>query len=140
VDDEDFERLAQYRWNVSDSGHARRSVRIDGKVKTIYMHHEILTPPPGKEVDHRNCNPLDNRRDNLRIATRGQNNMNKGAQSNSVTGIKGVSFDKRTGKFHAKITVNGSQKFLGYFKTKEQAEAAYAEAAKLHHGDFHRLN
>jgi hypothetical protein len=104
----------------------------------------ILKAPPGKFVDHRNLNKLDNRRQNLRIATRSQNGMNRRAMSNNELGIKGVSRDKnkkgKTPLFVARITVEGKTRRLGYFRTTEEAAAAYAAAARELHGEFHRLN
>lgn len=90
--------------------------------------------PDGMIVDHichnRKCvNPL-----HLRIATRMQNQQNM--RSWSKTGYKGVSIHKNTGLFHACITYNRKVISLGYYKTPEEAGAAYAEAAKKYHGDF----
>jgi len=106
--------------------------------KTIYLHRMIMDPPPGMTVDHINGDPLDNRRCNLRLATRSQNQMNRRTQSNNTSGFKGVSLFKRTGKYRAYIMVAGKETHLGYFATAEEASAAYQAALAMHHGDFAR--
>ena len=106
------------------------------------MHRQILHPPGHLVVDHINHNGLDNRKANLRHATRVQNNRNrliikrKGASSK----YKGVSWRKRKKRWHARIHVNGRYKFLGYFKEEINAAKAYDKAAKKYHKEFASLN
>lgn len=92
-----------------------------------------------KQVGHINGNKSDNRIENLRSADNSKNSMNKGIQSNNTSGFKGVTFHKGTGKFHAKICVEGIRKSLGYFKTAEEASNAYIKAAGELHGQFARF-
>jgi len=83
VDDEDFERIAQLRWQASlesrgTKWYAIRRETIDGKVVKIRMHHFVLgirshELPPGFVVDHKNHDSLDNRRENLEIITQREN-------------------------------------------------------------------
>ena len=80
VDDEDFEWLNQWKWYANHLGYTWyvvRSVRYDNEVKAILMHRSILNAKIGEEIDHINHNGLDNRKKNLRICTRSQNNMNR---------------------------------------------------------------
>lgn len=141
VDDEDFERLAQFTWRASVRKglvYARRTSQRDaeGRQKTIYMHHDIAGKPEGFQVDHRDGNPLNNVRSNLRIATRSENQMNRGAMRNNKLGIKGVSFVKSRGTYQCQITFYGKDIFLGHFKTAEEARDAYQAAALEYHGKF----
>ena len=99
----------------------------------------IMGEPNGKDVDHINRNPLDNRRENLRICTHQQNQYNRTKQSNNTSGFKGVSFNKEKQKFEARIGIDGKSKFLGYFDTAEKASECYKQAALKHHGDFARF-
>lgn len=91
---------------------------------------------PDGDVDHRDSNGLNNRWDNLRCGTHGQNMQNQQrARSNNKLGVLGVCFDKSRGKFKATIHVDGKIKNLGRFATVEEASAAYVEAKRRHH-DF----
>jgi len=89
-----------------------------------------------KIIDHKNRNTLDNRLSNLRPATASGNSQNRGMGKNNTSGIKGVCWHKTTSKWLAFIRTNGKQRHLGLFDTKEQAGAAYAQAAKNLHGEF----
>jgi hypothetical protein len=102
------------------------------------MHRLINGTPEGRDTDHKNCNRLDNRRDNLRVATRAQNHYNKSLGSDNTSGFKGVSWEKRRGKWIASINIDGHRKFLGSFISAEIAYSAYCEAARLGHGEFAR--
>lgn len=94
--------------------------------------------PSCMDVDHINRDKLDNRPENLRLATTAQNRANTGKQRNNSTGYKGVFLDK--GKFRAKIKTNGTQCFLGSYGTAEAAAAAYDSAALAAFGEFAMTN
>lgn len=102
------------------------------KKHTILLHRLITNCPDHLQVDHINHNTLDNRDENLRIVTDGQNKQNKnGAYCNSKSGIRGVSWSKREGKWKAQIRVNFKDIHLGYFDDVEQAKVAVEIARKL---------
>ena len=67
----------------------------------LRLHRLIMQPGPNEIVDHINRDPLDNRRENLRIADKSKNGMNRGPQVNNTSGFKGVSFHAKTGKWVA---------------------------------------
>jgi len=84
------------------------------------------------EVDHINGLKYDNRKKNLRICTRNQNEMNKGLRSNNTSGCTGVVWNKRDNKWEARIGVNNKKIILGLFtnydeavKTRQDAEIKY---------------
>lgn len=137
VDDEDYGMFAQHRWYMANIGYA---MRRPWKAPCQYLHRLIAGAKKGEFVDHLNGNKLDCRRCNLRIATRSQNQMNRGVQRNNSLGLKGISFDKRRGKFYARIVTEGVKTHLGTFSTKEEAKIAYVEAALAQHKAFARLN
>ena len=89
-------------------------------------------------VDHQNLNRADDRWENLRVATRSQNQHNRSIQINNKSGFKGVFWNKQARKFQAKIGFDGKQKHLGFFIRPEDAHQAYARAAKTFHGEFAR--
>jgi hypothetical protein len=105
------------------------------------MHREVMGDvPDGFEVDHVNGNKVDNRRANLRLATRSQNNRNKPLQGNNTSGFRGVAYHKPSGFWVARVFVNKRQTSLGCYRTAEEAAHAYDAAAREHYGTFARLN
>lgn len=93
---------------------------------------------PEHGIDHKDLNGLNNRWDNLRAATKTQNSGNTRLSRSNKTGFKGVSVDRKTGKYRANISIFGRQTYLGMFVSAEAAHAAYAAAAKAHYGEFAR--
>ncbi len=120
-------------WNI----YARARMVIDGKARDVFMHRLILSEG-GKETDHKDCNGLNNRLCNLRIATTAQNQFNQRLRRDNSSGVKGVYWCKRTKRWRAHIKQNGKHIYLGGYKEKHEAAAAYAEASKRLHGEFGR--
>ena len=130
VDTADFDELNKYRW-----GYRRQPNKNTGyAVRTVFRMHRLLCD--GDVVDHVNGCGLDNRRSNLRPASRAQNQWNAGRTKTNTSGWKGVSRHKCS--WRAQINVNGKRVRLGSFPTPEEAHAAYCEAAKRLHGEFAR--
>ena len=147
VSDHRYEELNKHkwcaRWNPSTSSYyAQRSIYPGGRAgkTTIQMHREIMgfEPRDGKEVDHWNGDTLDNQDQNLRDGSDGDNPKSRRLNKNSTSGLKGVSWRKQANKWVAQIQNEGKKEFLGYHATKEEAHAAYCEAATRLHGDFAR--
>lgn len=91
VDDADYEWLNQWKWRAKKAAYlsyAARSVRVNGKTETVYMHRLIMDCPKGKEVDHANRVTFDNRRDNLRICERSENQKNRFYKSKKGSAAK----------------------------------------------------
>ena len=140
VDREDYADLAVFRWSMFQ-GYAKREVVVgytdSGKRirKTISMHRQVMGFPTGN-VDHKNRDKLYNRKSNLRLANKSENGRNRGAQSNSTTGIKGVCYDRRGGYWRAYLNLNGRQVFNSYYKNMADAIKARKNAELKYFGDF----
>lgn len=148
VDDDDFERLSRYKWQISigkkgkGTPYAKRSTSKSGKKFGIYMHREVLniSVERGKfGLDHIDGDSLNNQKANLRLATYGQNAMNRRTPKHS-TPFKGVTLCKAMGKFQAYIQIEKKLKHLGFFEKCEDAAMAYDVAAIAHFGEFALTN
>jgi hypothetical protein len=137
VDDEDFDQLNQLSWYFQGK-YAARIDRRNGRRTIFYMHRIITKVSDGQHVDHINGDRLDNRKANLRIATRSQNQWNRGPSKNSTSGHKGVYWHKIRLQWMAAIEANGKRFYLGYFDSKSDAINAHKQAADFHHGEFSR--
>jgi hypothetical protein len=147
VDDDDYERLSKHKWTAVVTGkhikrvYAYRRVGWDNAkrrwAQAIYLHREIANPPDGFDVDHINHDTLDNRKENLRHATRSQNLANN-RRARGVVGLRGVTIttDRKQALYLAQL---GSKK-LGTFSDKSEAARVYDAAAFKKYGEFASLN
>lgn len=142
IDAEDYARIAPLKWQaVSPNGinyYARRTVQEDLKIKNVYMHNLILGIED--QIDHKNGDGLDNRKENLRICTQSQNRMNCRKGQNQSSKYKGVSWHKKNKRWRAYIQVNGKKIALGNHVSEELAAKAYNDAAEKHFGEWACLN
>jgi len=93
---------------------------------------------PEGDIDHINADPADNRLENLREATKTENNRNQCKRTGCSSGLKGVTWDKRWRKWRAHIRVHGKLIRLGAFDDEYEAHLAYCRAADAYFGDFRR--
>lgn len=139
VDDEDYERLKGLKWYAHCARGLWYAVCSNGK-KPIHMHHVVLRLSGDQRVDHRDCDGLNNRKENLRLATHAQNMRNRRRQSNNTSGFKGVYLSKRGDRWLGQIKFNGQYTYLGSFLQAADAARAYDAKARELYGDFARLN
>lgn len=143
IDLQDYDRISRFRWYVSFNGkrrYAERREYSEGLSRRISMHRELLNAPKGMDVDHINWDGLDNRRSNLRLATRSQNMANQPRQTRGSSQFKGVYFDRCYGKWKAMICVHRKKIHLGRFDVEELAAKAYDRAAITFFGEFSYVN
>lgn len=130
VSDEDFEYLNSLKWYYVKSGYAKG--RPHRNTPEMIMHRTVLQRmgvnlADGGEVDHIDRNGLNNQRENLRLVSHIQNVRN----SNRIARAKGVSFDKKTGKYRAKLIVFYRAVYCEYFEKEDDAILAYQKAKQL---------
>jgi hypothetical protein len=101
--------------------------------RLIFLMHKGYLP---KTIDHINGDKLDNRIENLRAATVGQNQHNRKTNANNTSGYKGVSWHKARKKWVARITLERKNIHLGYFANAEEAAKVVRAAREELHGDF----
>jgi hypothetical protein len=150
VDVEDWDKVRPYNWHAAlHNGvpYAARTIHervpYSGptrKGKTVLLHCAISGIDSSSDVDHRDRNTLNNKRDNLRVATRSQNYANQKVRSTNTSGFKGVNWSKSHRAWCARICVNYKRVNLGDFSTAEDAARAYNTAAQHHFGEFAKLN
>lgn len=144
VDDEDFERVNQYKWQAVKRRNNFHAVTGSHKYgNCMQMANFIMGEPPNGLVwDHEDKNGLNNTKRNIRLASHSQNAVNKKAKVNS-NGFRGVRFDKRRRDekyYFEQITCTRKLVHLGHFHTAEEAAKAYDQTAKRLFGKFAQLN
>jgi hypothetical protein len=135
VDAADYEWLSQWTWSLR-GGYA---VRIE-KRKPIFMHRQIMQPPKGMIVDHKNLNKLDNTRANLRNCTHQENACNRSKKRGTLSRFRGVGYSKHCAKYFADIYYKGERFFCGYFRDEIEAARARDRKAVEVLGESARLN
>ena len=148
IDDDDYPKVSKHKWYAQNYAHVGYlpcyHARTDINRKKILMHRFILNPKPNENIDHINGNGLDNRKDNLRIATVQQNGCNRkkdtGHKKDACSSqYKGVT-KRKNDRWETTIRMQGKYIYLGCFKTEEEAGRAYDSEAKKLFGEFARLN
>ena len=120
------------------NGYGYLAVRLDG---TLYLNHRLAWMYvngsfPNGVIDHVNCDRKDNRISNLRVASISENGWNRGMQSTNTSGVKGVSWCKRSNRWRARVMKDGKSVGVGYFSSLEKAESAVKEARIMLHREF----
>lgn len=139
VDIDIYEKIKDIKWYVCESK-GYNYAQTSKKSKKTWLSHFIMNPPKCMLVDHINHDTLDNRRENLRICTKKENQQNYHLPVNNTSGYKGVCLRKLTGKWLCQIKNNGRFIYLGYFDNKIDAAKVYDKKAKELFGEFACLN
>lgn len=143
VDDADYPMLRQFSWAASIDrngyAYAARTATINGKEKFVRMHRLLLDAPPDMLVDHINGKTLDNRRSNLRLCTRSQNQWNRRRVSGRSR-FKGVIWDTPRRQWRVQAVAFSKVHHVGFFDDEESAARAYDASLRDIHGEFSVTN
>ncbi len=144
VDDSDFDMLNKLKWHSYYDGYnwyALHTKRLPGnKFKSFQMHRLLLNPSSSKVIiDHKDGDGLNNQRSNLRLCTHSENMKNRRSMKISISGLKGVSWNKKSNKWEARIMSNRKNFYLGGFDSKIKAYDAYCKGCFKYHGKFARI-
>jgi len=134
IDEDDIPFVSSYWWSLDRHGYAKNSHT------GIRVHRIVMNAKDDDVIDHIDGNPLNNRKENLRICTQFDNQKNRGANKNNKSGYKGVCWNSEKKKWTTQLFSNGRRVYCKHFDDKETAARAYNEAALKHHGEFAKLN
>jgi hypothetical protein len=134
---EDEHLLGERQWKINAYGYAV----FYSRGECVLLHRIILGAKDGEVVDHINGNPLDNRRENLRLCTPGQNGLNRRMHKNNAAGFPNVYWEPKYGNrggnsFTAQVRIHGKKFRRRGFKTAEAAYEAAKEMMARLHGEF----
>ena len=131
---EDYDKIKNTCWHINEKGYV---IGIYNGNR-IMFHRLVMDAPDNLDVDHKHGSNSrnDNRKCNLRIATRSQNNMNKDITKRNKTGVVGVSWTSTFNKWIANIMINEKNIHLGYFINFEDAVLARKAAEEKYFGEF----
>lgn len=125
IDYEDYEKVKDLKWTCNSKGYWAHHELHE---KSILLHRYIMETDKEVLVDHKDQNPCNNRRKNLRITNVQNNRFNTKPSIINKSGVIGVSESKTEGKWVASIKINGKKIHLGTFSSKEEAILARLKA------------
>ena len=131
---EDYDKIKNYCWHINNNGYV-----VNKTEEGITLMHRLvmgLKKGDHREVDHIYHKTNDNRKDQLRIVSSSENNMNKSIPSNNTSGYKGVYYDKRYGNWYAEIGVYNRKFRLGFFDDKNEAVKVRKQAEEKYFGEY----
>lgn len=138
VDSQFFDYLSQWKWYRSLHS-IRRTIKRNGRL--VLLHREILHCPKGLVIDHVDGDITNNISSNLRICTQQNNATNSKLYNTNKSGYRGVSFNGNNHKskpWLATICKNYKKRYIGSFKTPEEASVAYKQYSDRYFGEFAR--
>jgi hypothetical protein len=137
IDTDDYQKISEHKWNLRTSKDGNIYAKTNINDERVYLHRFIVNAPSDKIVDHINHDTLDNRKANLRICTRQENNFNKLPYPGKY---KGVFYNKKSKKYLAYIGYNNKRRHLGSFEKLEDAISRYNEEALKLFGEYALIN
>lgn len=142
VDDEDYDKVMERKWSLSFSKN-RKYIRVEARInyKLVRLHRYLLgVIDKNVKVDHKDRNPLNNQKSNLRLCNQKENMRNCRSKGNK-TGFRGVYQNHKIGKFRACISIDDKTFHIpGNFETAEEAAKVRDDYAQKISGEFAILN
>jgi len=140
IDLEDLEKILKYKWCASKEGkgwYALTNIKTNYKYNRLRLHRFLMNITDSNIfIDHKDCNPLNNRKSNLRLCTNQENQRNVKLQKRNTTGFKGVYFRKDRNKYIAYTKCNGKNICFGSSETAEGAYEIYCKKIIEIHKEF----
>jgi hypothetical protein len=137
VDPDVLDRASDRSWHLHQ-GYPATTVGTGKKAYKLYLHRFVMSAKAGTIVDHANGDHLDNRRANLRLASKSENAANVGKLVTNGSGFKGVV--KHGKKFRAFVHKDKKTIYLGTFESAKAAACEYNREAKKLFGKFAKVN
>lgn len=123
-DIEDLPLIQSRSWYKDKDGYLVSCYYYAGQRRFVRFHRIVMNAKEDEAVDHINHKRTDNRKRNLRVCKRAENDRNRGLYATNTSGISGVHFDKKRNKWVASITYSHRRIFIGRFLYKEEAVKA----------------
>jgi hypothetical protein len=144
VDNEDYEWLMQWEW-IYDGGRTGRYQWNGKRTAVLTMHSQIflragIDVPNGMLIDHKDRNPLNNQKSNLRLCNPAQNAWNRSLGRDNTSGFKGVTRQTQTGQWQVKIKYQKITRTFGSYENIYHAAYIYNIVATWYFGEFAALN
>lgn len=135
IDTDDIQRVSEIFWHMGKDGYI---IYTKPGMDTIRLHNFIMNVTPNKKfhIDHINRNRSDCRKCNLRLVTAQQNSMNSSIIRSSATKLRGITFDKSSGRYKARIGLNDRRIMLGSSKDPIECAQMYNWATPIIFGEF----
>ncbi len=145
IDEEDWFKIRGFNWHMNHERAGRMYAHAmfnwnRNKHQSFKLHRILLSVNTNQIIDHINRQTLDNRKSNLRICSRNQNQHNHGVSKKNKSGFIGVYYNKKDHKWFAQIRNNNKLIYIGYFTNPIEAARARDKKAIELHGEFAKLN
>ena len=133
IDLDDIDKIKNIKWGLNNEGYCKNN-------KIGMLHRFIMNCPDDMVVDHINHDRLDNRKCNLRICTKQQNNLNINVRSNNTSGVTGVAWNNKCNKWRAYIFLNRKQLESKLFNNFDDAVSFRKSLEIKYFGEFRNIN
>jgi hypothetical protein len=137
---EDYNLIKDFCWFTDPRGYIRANVYKDNGDRTSILMHQIIMKTDGHytmpDHIHGKDSRNDNRKSNLRVVTKSQNNINQPLRKDNTSGVKGVNWNSDANKWRVRIQVNKKRILIGDYNTLDEARKAREEASKIYHKEY----